>query len=545
MKQGRKRVLRRIGPAFQRTRNRKYQYILKRFKTPKEPKKGRKALLIQIDALSRSDLFRAIDRGYLHTLRKLLRKKGYRVQRVNPGLPSNTGHFHSSVMYGKNTCVPGYHIVDKISMKPISIINPYDADIFERTYLKKGIMSNGSTYFTLFSGDASESYLTTSVITRTDHYQKVPFRNIFLAIVLNPITAVRLTLEATRELVQEFFESVWSGFRSIFEQSQRNPLLFSLMRVAVNVLGEEVSTYGAILDMKRGLSPVWINFIGYDELGHHRGPHSKHAYRTLRHIDRRIGRLIRNTPDDYDIYIFSDHGMTESVPFYRQFGYAFENYVRALAKEPARTQTSIEGEMATGLVSATLAKIAAMPALVLKPFTYLAGVLYRKIRATQQEPPLDEIAVEESSGLCHIYFTQEKNPLSIGEIEKLCPGFVDTLAQHPACGVLCVRTEKDIAIYVRGTRITKENESLLGNFGPVRLVQQQLQLLMRMKYCGDVVVMGDFDGKRGIAFGNHYGMHSGLGGPQNDAFIMAPKELLPTSPVTDLRVLHELFGKYQ
>ena len=67
---------------------------------------------------------------------------------------------------------------------------------------------------------------------------------------------------------------------------------------------------------------------------------------------------------------------------------------------------------------------------------------------------------------------------------------------------------------------------------------------MKMKYAGDIVVNGAFDGKTIIAFGSyHYGAHNGIGGEQHDAFFVS-KEKYDFSKEINARVLHDLFKQY-
>jgi hypothetical protein len=69
----------------------------------------------------------------------------------------------------------------------------------------------------------------------------------------------------------------------------------------------------------RGVPAIYANYIGYDEIAHHLGPRSTAAYRALKALDRQI-RDVKKALDTvalrpYDLYIMSDHGMTESLPF--------------------------------------------------------------------------------------------------------------------------------------------------------------------------------------------------------------------------------------
>jgi endonuclease/exonuclease/phosphatase family metal-dependent hydrolase len=82
----------------------------------------------------------------------------------------------------------------------------------------------------------------------------------------------------------------------------------------------ELLTLSGQIDVTRGLPIVHLNFVGYDEESHVRGPGSRLAHYSLRAIDRAIKHIARaaqrSKRRDYAVWIFSDHGqeMTRSFP---------------------------------------------------------------------------------------------------------------------------------------------------------------------------------------------------------------------------------------
>ena len=68
----------------------------------------------------------------------------------------------------------------------------------------------------------------------------------------------------------------------------RDEGVFPLVRVATNVVFREIATQGCLLDIYRGVPFVYLNYSGYDEVAHHRGPNSTYAKLMLRsHRSRR------------------------------------------------------------------------------------------------------------------------------------------------------------------------------------------------------------------------------------------------------------------
>jgi endonuclease/exonuclease/phosphatase family metal-dependent hydrolase len=90
-------------------------------------------------------------------------------------------------------------------------------------------------------------------------------------------------------------------------------------RVVVVILMRELATIGATLDAARGIRVIHVNFLGYDEQAHRRGPESRFAHWTLRGIDAAIRRLWiavhRSARRQYDVWVYSDHGQESTTPY--------------------------------------------------------------------------------------------------------------------------------------------------------------------------------------------------------------------------------------
>ena len=96
-------------------------------------------------------------------------------------------------------------------------------------------------------------------------------------------------------------------------------LLMIPARVVVVVLMRELVTLGACYDSSRGLPVIHLNFLGFDEQAHRRGPGSKFAHWTLKAIDRSIKRIWnaahRGAGREYDVWVYSDHGQESTRPY--------------------------------------------------------------------------------------------------------------------------------------------------------------------------------------------------------------------------------------
>ena len=90
---------------------------------------------------------------------------------------------------------------------------------------------------------------------------------------------------------------------------------------------------GARLDMVRGLPIIHLNFLGYDEQAHRRGPASAFAHWSLRGIDhaiRRTWRAARRAQRrDYQVWIYSDHGQEAAAAYHELAGRTLQEAVEA------------------------------------------------------------------------------------------------------------------------------------------------------------------------------------------------------------------------
>src|SRR5690606_12614514 len=91
----------------------------------------------------------------------------------------------------------------------------------------------------------------------------------------------------------EFFIGAWDVIEQLFKRPKNTfkEIRFVLNRMFVSIGLREFVTLGASIDLARGLPVVHVNFLGYDEQAHRRGPASAFAHWTLRGIDAAIRKL--------------------------------------------------------------------------------------------------------------------------------------------------------------------------------------------------------------------------------------------------------------
>jgi hypothetical protein len=109
-------------------------------------------------------------------------------------------------------------------------------------------------------------------------------------------------------------------------------LKFIPTRVAISIILRELCVIGGKIDISRGLPVIHINFLGYDEQSHRRGPRSLFAHWTLKGIDDAIARLWRAASHSawrhYEVWVYSDHGQVRVRPYHETQGYTLDEAVQ-------------------------------------------------------------------------------------------------------------------------------------------------------------------------------------------------------------------------
>ena len=278
-------------------------------------------LLIQIDGFARNQLERAIAAGRMPFLRRLLTREGYELHTFYPGIPSTTPAVQAELYYGVRSAVPAFSFFDRTLKKLGRMWDPDWAKAREARCAEQaeGLLKGGSSWSNIYTGGAGqwESHFCAASIGVGDMWRTKKIRNIFVFVLLNLTASFRIAWM----LLVEFCVAFGDMVRAI--ASGRRPgreAMLLLSRVFVGVGLRELLTISGQIDVARGLPIVHINFVGYDEESHVRGPRSRLAHYSLRGIDRAIRQIARaawrSRRRDYAVWVFSDHGQepTKALP---------------------------------------------------------------------------------------------------------------------------------------------------------------------------------------------------------------------------------------
>ncbi len=517
-------------------------------------------VVIQIDALSFDDLHRALDGGYMPHLKALL-DSTHRAEQWRSGVPSDTAAIQCALMYGSKPDIPGFYWLDRSTGKPVICSWPLDMVSVERRNAqgRPGLFRHGSVYMGMAAGGAQRAVFTTSALGQTAFPPKLTGIDVLALLILHPYRLGRAVTLTVAEIFLGLYQTLSARLRRRYVTREG---IFPVTRAITHVLFRELITLGIRLDIYRGVPSIYANFIGYDGVSHHLGPRSPEAYRTLKALDRQI-RDIKRAIDTialrpYDLYIMSDHGMTESRKFDHLFGRSLAQFIAdygADLPEARELDTASYQDMAAkrgmeelaadidgrkSSITGFLADRAMRLAMRIGTGPLQAGLSGEKDSAV--------LAIY-SSALANVYFTRFSRTPQMHDIECAAPGVLTALRTHPGIGLVLARQNgRVMALHAGGVADLEDSDSdalaFLRKYDDPEILAPQLTELARMPSAGDLLVFGAYDGEVVVSFEDHAGSHGGLGGVQMYPFMAAPREQAPAfAGVTDARQLHALFAR--
>jgi endonuclease/exonuclease/phosphatase family metal-dependent hydrolase len=305
-------------------------------------------VLIQIDGFARAQLERALAKGRMPFLKRLLKRNHYAMHSFYPGLPATTPAVQAELYFGVRAAVPAFSFFDREKQQRVRMYSPERAKQMEAKCAAQaeGLLKGGSSWSNIYTGGAGqeESHFCIATNGPADMWRTGKIRNIFVFTLLQFPALLRILGLVAMEVgigLWDALAGIWHG---------ENPLLeveMMISRVFIGIGARELITIGAKVDVARGLPIVHVNFVGYDEHSHRRGPGSLFAHWSLRGIDRSIKDLWRaahrSPRRDYSVWIFSDHGQERTISLAEKYPGAIERVVEdflgvAPTGEPARVK---------------------------------------------------------------------------------------------------------------------------------------------------------------------------------------------------------------
>lgn len=479
-------------------------------------------LMIQIDGLSRPELEQAMAQGETPFLRWLLRRQGYRLHSHYSGLPSTTPAVQAELFYGVRCAVPAFSFRDHETGRMVSMYEPAAATRKESLHGASGgggLLVGGSAYADTVTGGAAEAHFCPSALGWGPALRAANPIVLSAFLISNLYSFVRVLVLLFLELglaLFDFVRGLFAGHDLVKE------LKFVPTRVAISILLRELCVIGAKIDVSRGLPVVHLNFLGYDEQAHRRGPRSLFAHWTLKGIDDAVARLwraARRSPwRRYQVWLYSDHGQAAVRAFEEAQGYRLEEAVFAslesLGKEALkrvpRLKESIQTQRVRLLGGNRLQR--------------LLGVLGLDRDAPDGSYP----RVAALGPVGHVYLPSGLAQDARDRVSR------DLANEHGLPLVLTVTGPGVLrALTADGEfELPKDRARLFGEGHPfVDAIGEDLVCLCEHPDAGDIVVLGWRDGIDPLTFAAENGAHGGASPDETHGFALLPAD----APLTRTR----------
>lgn len=470
-------------------------------------------IMIQIDGLSYTQLQRALERGEMPFLKRLITREHYQLHRHYSGLPASTPAVQGELFYGVKNAVPAFSFMDRKSGRIRRMIEPSAAANIERELAARGgkpLLDGGSAYADIFTGGAAESHFCPSSLGWGPALRAAnPFVIGFL-ILSNGYSFVRTLLLLGLELVLALVDFVRGQFAG---NDLLKELQFVPTRIVISVLLRELVTIGVKMDIARGLPVVHLNFLGYDEQSHRRGPSSKFAHWTLKGIDDAIARIWRSAQRSarrqYEVWVYSDHGQEETIAYSKLYG---RSLTEAVAEIFTRLEGRNEGVHADDLKGIQLLRARLLGGKRIQSLFSLAQPVYAKENKTQ-------LVVTALGPVGMVYYARKLLPTERDFVVKALVGMahVPLVLTVDSDGQLCAWSEA-------GTySLPTDNAKIFGVKHPFFAeIATDLIALCRHLDAGDFIICGWRDGVRPCSFAIEKGAHGGFGPEETNAFALLP-----------------------
>lgn len=467
-------------------------------------------VMIQIDGFSFHQCQSAIEKGEMPFLRSLIRQGQYRLSLHYSGVPASTACVQGELFYGIRQSLPAFRFWDRSSRKEFRMSEGDAAVAIEEGLAQQGegLLKDGSSYSNNYGGGAREFHFCATSLSRDRIWKEINLFELGLFLAGHPLSFLKITFLTVWEILAGLFDGLrWA----LNEGGFLREVQFVFIRALVCVCLREMITLAACRDIRRGLAVIHLNFLGYDEQAHHRGPSSGFAHRSLGSIDAAIRKIyqsaIRAKGRNYDVWVYSDHGQDIAIPYSVKYGRTLEEGVRDVLRD---FNIETHGIKRNDRYSRRQDR--------------LGYITRRFIRAHKSAVDGQQAVITADGTLGNIYLPQ---PLSQAETGLLAQKLVAN-AKIPAVAV--AQGADQARVWTREGELTlpQQAEAFFGQEHPfLKEVTGDLIGLCHHPLGGDVLIMGWQKNGQKLTFSFDRGDHAGPSVEETSAFALMPGHVFP------------------
>jgi uncharacterized membrane protein YvlD (DUF360 family) len=508
-----------------------------------DPDSGRGVVLLEIDGLSYWHIQKAVEDGYMPTIKRLMDEDGYQISRLDCGIPSSTPACQAGILQGNNENMPAFRWLDKETNRIIAG-GPQMAEVEPLLSNGRGLLEGGTSIGNMFSGDADKSILTFSKIREgSEEDKKKRARDMYL-LMRNPYFFMRVLVLYFGDVIREVWQYMQQRRKKVQPSLNRLHNGYPFLRAATNIFLRDVGAYFTILDIVRGVPAIYTLWAGYDEVAHHAGPWTRDAMLTLRQFDRTVSHILtaieRNAPRPYELIMLSDHGQSFGHTFKQRYEMGILDFVNAQLPQDTSAVATGGGDDGTIGVSAMLSELQNMEdnkmtgrvggAVVKQAQRAMKSNLDRQPSSQEVDPA--KVTLSYSGNMALLYFDLYPRKITLNELNAAYPGMVDNLVQHEGVGFVVAYGDDGVplAFGKNGARnlhtgdVTGEDP--FAPYGDVELRSWQVRRIVDFPNAGDLLLNSPLYADGTVAaYEELIGSHGGLGGEQTDAFIFHPGDM--------------------
>jgi len=476
--------------------------------------------MIQIDALARHQLQRALRRGRMPFLRRLLHDQGYQLMDHYSGMPSSTPGVQAEIFFKEKSAVPAFSFYDREEGREFRMYQAECASAVSKRIrgVAEPLLHGGSSYSNIYCAGS--------------------LRPRFCAQVFGPKTALKYASPGTwssllTKQLKRTSKVAWLGLMesglalsdavrgSMDLRELPKEAIFVPARVSICILLREIIRYSVMQDVAEGLPIVHANLIGYDEQAHRRGPSSHFAHWTLRGIDNTVRDMVKAAEKSdkrrYRVLIYSDHGQEDTIYYAHETG-----------RELGHVLKEISGEEPTD-----------EPTEPVNMYHERGSRMFAGSPREEGPDPLNGVRLCSMGPLAQVYWP--KIPSS-----EQKAAYAKQLVENHSVPWALYRTGRDGTVRAVSARTGDQplqdvRDALCGPHHPFpEAVIRDLDYLVRTPQAGDLVLSGWRHWAKPMTFANEHGSHAGPGRHETHGFALLPPIVHIKRPYLRPSDLHDI-----